>query len=94
MFGFDMHESVRAFSFGLSRLDFLHLHMMLSYNFVMHALCSSNNVLLSIARLRRLSKDFKTLESYIASTCEVQFCSVVLLQKSISSSFRRVAIVN
>ena len=61
--------------------------MMLSYKFVKHALYNSNNVLLSVARLRRLSKDFKTLESYIAATCEVEFCSVGLLQKSIRRRF-------
>ena len=33
-FGFAKHEYVRAFIFGLSRLDFLHLRMMLSYKFV------------------------------------------------------------
>ena len=75
------------FIFSLSGLDFLHLRMMLSYKFVKHALCNSNNVLLSVARLRRLSKDFKTLESYIAATCEVEFCSVGLLQKSIRRCF-------
>ena len=86
-FGFAKHESVRAFIFGLARLDFLHLHMMLSYKFMKHALCNSNNVLLCVARLRRLSKDFKTLESHIAATCEVEFCSVGLLQKSIRRRF-------
>ena len=78
IFGFVKHESIRAFIFGLSRLDFLHLRMMLSYKSVKHALCNSNNVLLSVARLRRLSKDFKTLQSYIAATCQVEFCSVGL----------------
>ena len=70
--------STNLFEFicGLSRLEFLHLRMMLSYKFVKHAPCNSNNVLLSVARLRRLSKDFKTLESYIAATCKVEFCSV------------------
>ena len=63
IFGFAKHESVRAFISGLSNLDFLHLRMMLSYKFVKCALCNSNNVLLSVDRLRRLSKDFKTLES-------------------------------
>ena len=87
IFGFAKHESVRAFIFGLSRLDFLHLLMMLSYQFVKHALCNSNNVLLSVVRVRRLSKDFKTLELYIAATCEVEFCSVGLLQKSIRRRF-------
>ena len=37
--------------------------------------------------LRRLSKDFKTLESHIATTCEVEFCSVGLLQKAIRRRF-------
>ena len=55
--------------------------------FVKHALCNSNNDLLSVARLRRLSKDFKTLESHIAATCEVEFCSVGLLQKFIRRRF-------
>ena len=87
IFGFAKHESVRAFIFGLSRLDFLHLHMMLSYKFIKHPLCNSNNVLLSVARLRRLSKDFKTFESHIAATCEVEFCSVGLLQKAIRRRF-------
>ena len=80
-------ESVRVFIFDLSRHDFLHLRMMFSYKFMKHALCNSNNVLLSVARLRRLSKDFKTLESYIAAACEVEFCSVGLLQKSIRRRF-------
>ena len=48
---------------------------------------NSNNLLLSVARLRRLSKDFKTLESYIAATCESEFCSVGLLQKAIRRRF-------
>ena len=87
IFGFAQHESVRAFIFGLSRLDFLHLRMMLSYKFVKRALCNSNNVLLSVSRLRRLSKDIKILESYIAATCEVELCSVGLLQKSIRRRF-------
>ena len=54
IFGFAKHESVRAFIFGLSWLDFLHLRMMLSYKFVK---CNSNNMLLKFARLRRLSID-------------------------------------
>ena len=87
IFGCTKHESVRAFIFSLSRLDFLHLRMILRYKFVKHALCNSNNVILSVARLRRLFKDFKTLESYIAATFEVEFCSVGLLQKSIRRRF-------
>ena len=87
IFGFAKHESVRAFIYGLSRLDFLHLRMMLSYKFMKHALCNSNDVLLSVARLRRLSKDFKTLESHIAASCEVEFCSVGLSQKTIRRRF-------
>ena len=87
IFGFAKHESVRVLIFGLSRLDFLHLRMMLSYKFVKHALCNSNNVPLSVASLRQLSKDFKTLESYIGATCEVEFCCVGLLLKSIRRCF-------
>ena len=66
----------------------------LSYRCVKHALCNlnnvllSDNVLLSIARLRRLTKDFKTLESYLAATCEVEFGAVGLLQKSICRPFK------
>ena len=33
IFDFAKHESVRVFIFGLSRLDFLHLHMVLNYIF-------------------------------------------------------------
>ena len=87
IFGFAKHESIRAFIFGLLKHDFLHLRMMLSYKFMKHALSNSNNVLLSVARLLRLSKDFETLESHIAATCEVEFCSVGLLQKSIHRRF-------
>ena len=68
-------------------LIFLHLCIMLSYKFMKHVLCNSNNVLLSVARLCRLSKNFKTLESHIAVICEVEFCSVGLLQKSIRPRF-------
>ena len=47
--GFAKHESVRAFIFGLAtRLDFLHLHMVLSYKFLKHVLNSPNNVLQSV----------------------------------------------
>ena len=87
IFGFAKHESVQAFIFNLSRLDCLHLRIMLSCKFVKHALCNSNNVLLSVARLRRLSKYLITLESYIAATCEVEFCYVGLLHKSIRRRF-------
>ena len=87
IFGFAKHKCVREFICGLSRLDFLQLRMMLSYKFMKHALCNSNNVLLSVARLRRLSKDFTTLESYMAATCEIEFYSVGLLQNSIRRHF-------
>ena len=58
------------------------LRTMLSYKFVNHTLCNSNNVLLSVARFLRLFKDFKILKSYIAAICEVEFCSVGLLKSS------------
>ena len=48
IFGFVKRESVQAFIFGLSRLDFLHLCMMLNYKLVKHALSNSNNLLLSV----------------------------------------------
>ena len=51
IFGFANNESVLAFIFGLSRVDFLHLRTALGYKFLKHALCSSTDVLLSIARL-------------------------------------------
>ena len=47
IFGFAKNESVQVFIFGLSRLDLLHLRMILSYKFVN---CNSNNVLLRFAR--------------------------------------------
>ena len=68
IFGFAKHESVRTFIFGLARLAFLHLHMVLNYKFLKHTLCSSNNVLLSVACLCKLSED-KTLEYSIAAPC-------------------------
>ena len=56
IFGFAQHESVRALIFGLSVLDFLHLRTVLSYQFLKHALCISDNVLQIAARLCKLSR--------------------------------------
>ena len=89
IFGFAEHEYVRAFICGLSRLDCLYLSMILSYKFVKHALCNSNNVLLSVARLRRLSKEFKALESYIAATCDVEFALLDFTSQFVVVSKRR-----
>ena len=82
----------RAFILALARFDFLHLCMVQSYNFVFqHALCSSNNVLLSVAFLCKLSKGLQSLESYVAASCEIEFCSITTEN---SSSFQRVFVVN
>ena len=84
---FAKHGSVRAFIFRLARLDFLHLRILLNYKFLKHALCSSNNVLLSVARSRKLSKDSKSLEYCNVAPCENEFCSVGLLQQFVRRFF-------
>ena len=59
------------------------------YKCLKHALCSSNNVLLSVASLCKLSKEFKTFKIYVAAPCEIEFCSAKLLQQSVRRRFEQ-----
>ena len=51
IFDFAKIESVRAFIFGMGRVDFAHIRMLQSYNVMKKALLSENCVLQGIASL-------------------------------------------
>ena len=87
IFGFAKSESVRAFIFGMGRIDFAHIRMLQSYNFMIKALLSENCVLQGIASLVKLSKEFKELDMYLAVPALIENCSFGKIKKFVFSRF-------
>ena len=84
IFDFAKHESNREFIFDLSIFEFLLLHMLLNYKLLKHALCD----LIKCYYVLLISQNYrKTLASYIAARCKIEFCSVGFLKQSIRRRF-------
>ena len=81
IFDFAKSESVKAFIFGMGRIDFLHIRMLQSYNFMKKALLSENCVLQGIASLVKLFKEFKELDMYLAVRGLIENCSFGKIKK-------------
>ena len=69
----------------MGRIDFAHIRMLQSYNFMKKALLSDNCVLQGIASLVKLFKEFKELDMYLAVPGLIENCSFGKIKKFVFS---------
>ena len=59
MFGFYKHESVRNFIYGLGRLDFFHIRLLLVYKLIIKSLASTNVTVTNLAHCLCFRRNIK-----------------------------------
>ena len=70
--GFYTHESVRSFIYGLGRLNFSHIRLLLLYKLIIKSLASANVTVTNLARLFVLSKEYKNMCNSVGISSDVK----------------------
>ena len=74
IFAFYKRESVRSFIYGLGRLDFCHIRLLLVYKLIIKSLASTNVTVTNLARLFMLSKEYKNMCSSVGLSSDISAC--------------------